>query len=474
MSFSHFLIILKARWKAALGVFLGVILIVLAITLILPKQYKATAAVLIDVKSPDPIAGMVLPGMMAPGYLATQLDVLQSERVALGAIRMLRLNEVEALKAQWRDQTDGLGSYESWLAELLQNGLDIKPSRESSVISISYKAVDPQFAAVITNAFVKSYINTTLELRVEPAKQYGTLFETQAKQLRERLEEAQAKLSAYQRDHGLIATDERLDVENARLNDLSSQLVALQALSAEASSRKTNTGENTTEVLNSMVVSTLKADLARQEGRLKELMARYGNSYPAVQETQANVAELKERIAAETRRISTSVGVSNTITQSREAQARAALEQQRQKLLKLKEQRDEASVLLRDVESAQRAYENMNLRLSQSSVESQSTQTNVSVVKEATAPASPASPRIALNMVLAVFVGLVLSVATAVMLELRNRLLRTDEDVVDGLEVPVLGVMPLSDTPGARKISRQVRPELPPHRALPELAAPQA
>ncbi len=475
MSPSQLLIIFKARWRIMLAVFLAVVLTVLAGVLLLPKKYTASASVLVDVKSPDPIAGMVLPAMLTPGYMATQMDLIQSERVARGAVRALRLTESTEMRAQWQEKTAGVGSFEAWLAGLLQAGLEVRPSRESSVISFSYEAADPNFAAAIANAFVQSYINTTLELRIEPARQFGALFEAQAKLARERLEAAQTRLSAYQKEKGLIATDERLDVENARLNELSSQLVAVQTMSAEASSRKAKASSSSQEVLNNPVVSTLKAEMSRQEARLKELNSRLGSAHPQVIEAQASINELRDRIAAEASRVNTSVAINSAVSQQRESQIREALEQQREKILKLKEQRDEASVLLRDVESAQRAYETINARLSQVAIEGQSNQTNVSVIKQAMPPSEPSSPRIMINMVLAVLAGGMLSVIVGLLLEIRDRRLRTDFDVTELLELPVLGSIPTRNKPEPRALPwRKKTATDTESRTLPELTAPRS
>ena len=51
----------------------------MVISLLLPKQYTANTSVVVDVKSPDPIAGMVLPGLASPAYMATQIDIINSE-----------------------------------------------------------------------------------------------------------------------------------------------------------------------------------------------------------------------------------------------------------------------------------------------------------------------------------------------------------------------------------------------------------
>jgi polysaccharide biosynthesis transport protein len=476
MTFSQFLIILRARWVLMVSIFFGVVGLALAISLISPKQYTASASVVIDVKSPDPIVGMVLPGMMQPGYIATQLDILQSDRVTKGAIKALKLDENPSLRAQWQASTNGEGSFDAWLADLIQRGLDIKPSRESSAITVGYTAADPNFAAAMANAYLRSYIDTTLELRIEPAKQYASLFGSQAKLARDRLEAAQSRLSAYQRDRGLIiASDERLDIETSRLNELSSQLVALQAFAAESSSRKNTAGANSPEVLSNPVVAGLKSELSRQEAKSKELSSRFGAAHPQVQELQANINELRSRIDTEISRVTSSVSINNTVNQSREAQVRSALEQQRQKVLKLKEQRDEAAVLMRDVESAQRSYESITSRLNISSVESQSNQTNVSVLKEAGPPSRPSSPKTFLNMILAILVGGMLAVALALIAELRDRRLRTEFDVVEGLDIPLLGVMPEANT-GVAKPGLSLMRKLPllTNRGLPELTGPGA
>lgn len=445
MTFNQFLLILKARRWLIGGIFVLVVASALAVTLLMPKTYTATAAVVLDVKSPDPIAGMILPGMTQPGYMATQLDLIRSERVVLGVIRALSLGDSPDLRALWAQQTNSApGSFEPWLVDALLKKIDAKPSKESNVISLSFSAQDPAYAAALTNALVESYIKTTLELRVEPAKQYRTLFDDQTKQARERLEAAQLKVSQYQREHGLLATDERLDIENARLAELSSQLVAIQAVKAESGSRQTEASANperTQEALNNLVVANLVTDVSRMEARLKELEASLGEAHPQVVQMRANIAELRGRISAETGKVGASLRMNNRINVDREAQIRYALERQREKMLALKSQRDEALVLIKDVDSAQEAYNRVVARRDQTSIESQSTQTNVSIVKRATRPYAPSSPNIVINLALAMAVGLVFALGTAVSLELWDRRLRADEDVPQVLGVPMLGVV---------------------------------
>jgi polysaccharide biosynthesis transport protein len=445
MNVSQLLGILRARWLAACMVFVLIVAGVVGTSLLLPRKYTATAAVLVDMKSNDPIAGLASVNGMPLGYIATQADIIQSPRVAQRVVRELRLNESAELRSQWVQDGDGAGTFEGWLVDALKTKLDVKPSRESSVINVSYTSPDPKFSAALANAFVQAYLDTTLDLRVDPAKQYSNFFDSRSKELREAVEKAQAKLSAYQKEHGITASDERYDVETARLNELSSQLVAQQALSADASSRQEEARKGAgqlADVINNPVVSGLRSELSRQEAKLQELSIRQGDAHPQVVEMRASIAELRSRVDAESRRVVGSININNSINQARESEVRGALSSQRARVMQIKQQRDEAMVLQRDVESAQRAYDAVASRLTQSSLESQTKQTNTALLAAATEPTRHSSPNLTLNTLLAVFMGAMFAVAFALLRELRDRRLRGPQDVSQVLGIPVLGHLP--------------------------------
>lgn len=444
MTLSQFFSILAARWKVMLIVLVACVSGTALVNFLLPKSYTSTVAVLVDVKSPDPIAGMIFPGMNSPSYMATQVDVIQSDRVSQQVVRTLKLNDNAAMREQWRESTKGAGNFDLWLAELLRKSLDVKPSRDSNVITINYKSPDAKYASALANAYAQAYIDVSLELRVDPAKQYGKFFEARSKQMREKVEQARAKLTAFQREKGIVGADERLDVENARLNELSSQYVALQAVSAETASRQTQarkSADQLQETLNNSLISNLRIELSRQDSRFKELGERLGESHPTMVEIKASIAELNTRIRAETSRVSGGATVSNSINQARLEQLKGSLEAQRLKVFKFKESRDELAVLAADVDSAQRAFDGVNARANQTELESRSTQTNLYVLNPASEPTQPSSPRTTLNLLLSLFVGTLLGVGVALLKELFDRRVRSAAELVQVLEIPLLGVL---------------------------------
>ena len=408
----------------------------------MPKQYTASAAVVVDSKSHDLVSGMMLQGMMAPGYMATQVDIINSDRVANMVVKLLKMDESAVIRQQWQEDAKGKGQLIEWLSALLQKNLDVKPSRESTVININYTAANPDFAAAVANAFAQAYINVNLDLQVAPARQYAAFFEEQTKAARSKLEKAQQALSDYQQSHGITSADERLDFETAKLNETSSQLTGVQGQTTDSQSKRINLKADTVaEVMQSPLINGLKADIARLESKLTESNINLGKNHPQTQRAEAELATLKFQLEAETRKITKSIETTYQISLQREKQLQNSLEKQKSRVLLLNKQRDELNVLRRDIESAQRSFELVSQRASQTNIESQTNQTNIAVLNPAFVPTTPSKPKIFLNALVSIFLGTLLGVALALMLELKDRRVRSAQDLFDALDIPVLGTI---------------------------------
>jgi len=447
MTLEQFLRILGARQLLIWAVCVLVTALVLGINLLLPKRYTATATVLVDVRTPDPVQGQGPANVSAlsPSYMATQVDIVSSERVAQQVVRLIGLDKNPKAIERWQSDGRGLGTIEQYYGETLKNYLDVKPSRESNIVTIDFTNVDPRFAATVANAFARSYVDTTASLRADPARDYANWFDDRTKQLRERLEQAQARLSTFQQENGIVATDDRLDVETTRLNELNTQLTHAQGLRAESSSRdRQASSEMTTspDVVRSPVIEALSADVARTEAKLDQLGQQLGHKHPQYIQQKAELDSLKLKLSSEMKRIASSVGVSYAVDVQREAEIQKAADAQKRRVLELKRQRDEMAVLQREVEFAQHAYDQVAQRFSQTSLESQSHLTNIVLLSPAQPPTRASRPRVMINTAFGFLAGITLGVCAALIAELRRRRLRGADDVAQTIGLPVLASLP--------------------------------
>eukprot|EP01137_Pigoraptor_chileana_P003326 Opistho-2@43345 len=131
MTFRQFLSVLLARRKLFLAFFFGTVILVVGISLLIPKKYTAVASVVVDVK-PDPLSPYGYQSMLAPTLMATQAEIITSDRVARRVVRSLKLAENPAIREQWQSEMDGKDDIETWLISLFMNYLDVKPGRESN------------------------------------------------------------------------------------------------------------------------------------------------------------------------------------------------------------------------------------------------------------------------------------------------------------------------------------------------------
>ena len=451
MTLHQFFLLLQARWRVAVLIPLVVILAALAVSLMLPKKYTAQTAVLVDARSSDPVAGVAGAfgsGIVAPSYMATQVDIIGGDRVAQRVVKALRMDESPVARQQWMDATQGRGTIDAWLVQSLQKNLDVRPSRESNVINITFKGNTSESAAEIANTFAQAYLDVNLALKTEPARLYAVWFEEQTKASRTKLEESQARLSNFQQKAGIVSSDERTDYETAKLGELSSQLTVVQGATTDSQSKRTARSDTVAEVMQSPLINGLKTDVARLESKFQEMNVNLGVNHPLRQRAESELVSLKGRLASETARISASIETAYRVGKDRERELQNAVGSQKARVLALNKQRDELNVYRRDVEAAQRAYETVNQSASQTRLQSLTNQTNVVRLNTAVAPLLPSSPKLLINLLIAAFGGTLLGVACALLLELSNRRVRSAEDLIHMLDLPVLASISSSRTLG--------------------------
>jgi chain length determinant protein EpsF len=455
LSFDQLVPVLRARWLRVVLTWVAVVGAVVALSLALPPRYQATASVAVEMGGAERLDGQAVfkPAGAVSTHVATQIDIIRSEAVALGALRSLGLQRERKWRDKWQERTQGRGDFESWLAGQLLRDLDVWPSRDSNVLTLTYSSPDPEFSAAVANAFVRAFADTTLQMQVRPARQFNSFFAERAEPLRAALEQARARLSAYEKEHGVTVGQEP-DVESTRLAELTSQLVTLQDAAAEATKRynqaRSTPGEMR-EVRNDPEVAVLTGELVRLEGQLADLKSEFGDRHHAVIQARQSIADAKRRLDAALRRTADSFAAPVKVTEARLAEVRKAIDRQRALVLQRKSQRDAAAALMRDVESAEKAYGAVLTRASETALESaNTTQTTISVLKSATPPVwSPQG--LIRNTLVAMLLGLLLGIARALLAERRDRRLRTVADVTRRLGQPLLLALPDGQARGGRK-----------------------
>jgi chain length determinant protein EpsF len=441
MNLKQIFLLLKLRWWLVLALFALIVTVTTAVSLVMPKQYTASMQVLLDVKT-DPLLERLMPNLAAPGYMVTQAEIIRSERVATRVVKMLGLAENPVAVEQWRDDTAGRVPLESYYGEVLLRSLKVEAIPQSSMLGVSYTASEPKFAAAVTNAFTKGYLDLTVEMRRNPGQEATGFIDARLATLRSELQAAQDRLSAFQQKKGIVISPERIDMEQQRLTALELELVKAMSESVDANSKTRNGGNlGSVDVLSSSVVQGLKSQLAAGETKLKEVSETYGSRHPIRMALEAQVAELKQQLAREARTVGEGSASQGRIATQRVAELRNLIEQQKRTVLGARGERDEASVLLKDVETARAAYDQVASKRSQVVTETLSDQAAARVLSPAVEPLNHSKPNVPKNIFAAVAMGLLIGMAAAIGWELLDRRIRSEDDLLVVEGVPVIGIL---------------------------------
>ena len=449
--------ILRSRFWLVASIVAITTLMAITGSLLMSKRYSAATTVYVDANTVDQVSGMAAPTRETiRNMLASQTELIQSSQVVNRVIKDLKLAQDEDVQADWQKATKGRGSIDDWLANVLLKSIKVTSSTDGTTIAIGAEWSSAERAAEIANGFANAYKAAALELRTKPAQEYAERFASQVKEYKAKVEAAQNKLTNYQRESGIITSDERIDVENQRLQELSSQLVQVQSALSESRSRSAVVGRGgdmaIPEVVANELIQTLTTDLGRAEAKLGQVSSQYGANHPIRLQAQAEVQELRTRLNTEISRVKNSIRTANSVNLQRERELSAAVEAQKAKVLSLRSKRDQIAILQQDLASAQKAYDLVERRLTETQVAMSAGLSNISIITPAVVPLLPSRPNLILNTAVGLFLGLFLGLMAAFTLEAAQKPLRSADDLLQASGIPVLAVLPPSQSTRAQRL----------------------
>src|SRR5688500_4665957 len=470
MDLNQFMLALRARRKAFVTVLAAVIVTAVVVAFLVPKKYVSTATLLIDARDEQTMERTRMTGRERAGYIATQIDLIKSNRVAKQVVRDLKIAQREGVREEWERATGASGTIEDWLAAALLDRV-VADVPGSNVLSITYSSSDAREAAAIANAFAKAYLDTTLALRTEPTREAANWFDKQLAGMRAQVGQAQAKLAAYQKSKGITYADERADVDSSRLAGLMTAYAAARNASHEAQIRykqaqqvaASGTPDAMTEIMASGPIGEVRTALARAEAAFTAASVDLGANHPVYLRLDSDVKAQRARLDGEMKKVVSSLGVAAQQAQRREEELKKAVTAQNDRIHAMKDHRAVMTVMSRDVDNAQRAYDAVLARFVTNQIDSRAQNTNVAMLSPAIEPLKPAHPKIGLISGLAVLIGVLLAAAVVYMLEALDRRVRSRADLESRLAVPSLGRLSRRQPTGGRLLPATVRAS----RALP-------
>jgi len=354
----------------------------------------------------------------------------------------------------------------------LQKGLTVKAVLTSHVINIRFKHRDPHLAATTVDTLVRLYLDRHLQIHRSPHS--NGFFRRQSEIVKRKLKQAEENLETFKEKHHLTSLEEERSLLLRQEADFRTALNQILSQEVETESRlrqlrhQLATTPKTIPLSeeidhNPLVISSLQAKLVELKLKEHELLAKYTAQSHLVQSIGDSIAMVQKKLAEqEARRHGrTRIGVSpvyQTLEQelfrnqaelkalrAKKESYRARTADYQKGLKKLNRLEMEFNHLQQEVAIDRQNYRLYLTKFEESRIsDAMDTEkiANVKLIEPAKRPLKPVSPRIRLNMVLAVFLGGFGAVGLAFFFEYLNDSLEKEEDVENYLRVPVLASIP--------------------------------
>ena len=446
MSIYQVIRILYARIWVIILTFAATVSVTVAVVTILPEQYTATSTVILDVAVPDAVSGRMMPSTLVGDHIRTQIQLIKSDRVALKVIESLNLTQSPLYLNQFAKIENEDINFKDWIAIEILEKLEAKQVSGSKILAISFTSKNARYSATIANAFTNAYIEVDLELRVDPAKRNAQWFSGQLNNLQQNLNDAQRRLTEYKQRTGIISIEESLDSETSKVADLTSRVTDAEANVSDAKSlvlqlstfqETKNSGSVLPEFLSNSNIQRWRDELTKIDAQFAMVSGSVGPNHPTYKAIQAQRAVIQTQLDAEIGKLRESIYAQVEMAQSRARSLNNELNTQKNKLLKLRSERDTLDSLLREVDIRIAEYDDAFRRAGTLRLEGAVAQSDVVVMSEALVPLDHSFPKRSLSVALAAAASFMLGVALAFILEMIDRRIRSVQDLEQSSGVSV-------------------------------------
>ncbi len=405
-------------------------------------------------------------------FLQTQVQILQSEAIAIRVIHELSLDKTPAFQSAGADAAQG-GSFESspkrldHVLAVFEKNLSVQVIPATHLIEIRYTDRDPNRAATVVNDVVQSLAAYNDQARSNTSSQVNGFLGQELAALRKHSEDLQAKLQALQQQGGVLSSNgvnaegqpesyspaiDRVRGASELLLQAETNAILKQAVynvakdgNAEAISTLSGTAlANSSSGVNSSftALQTLRGQEATLQQQLDQARTRYGARFPKLIELQSSLDAVQHSIKAEVQRIGDRARSDYQVAQVTETADRKIYEEARREAVDLNGRAAEYGVVKQESDQSRKLYEDLLSHVQEAGVLQGLHSLSVTIVDPARPASKPSRPNTLPILAGALLGGLFIGLIGAFAAETLGDRVDSIRAVDDTAGAPALAVLP--------------------------------
>lgn len=467
-------VIRKNRWFALI---VGLLITgaIAAAVFVMKDVYQPTARVEVD----PPSSGLKTleiewnaSGENDVDYLETHTQMLQAESLGISVIRILHLDrnldfvgkkalaqyggetpqpDASIIAAQHPYLQDQFAfadrtPLESIALANFQKHLSVNAVHASRIIEVSFASHDPQLSKDVVNVLVTQYMEQNYKRRYASTMQASDWLAGQLEGLRHKVEESSQAVTDFQKQYGIVTTEDKDLPLSQLMGEVSRQLSDAQAIriEQEAYVRMIDMGQadSVPALRDDLVYANLLTRFADVRASLAQARTVYGEENANVRKLKDESTELAAQVEAERNRATNRIKTAFEAARVREQMMLQARDRLRVQLGDTTSHMVQYRMLRNDALAATNLYDTLKGRLFEAGVYAGLGYTNIHVVDLAPKLQRPTGPHRQLIIAVGAILSGIFAIVLAFVKESLNNTVRTPDDIKDWTGLPSLAMIP--------------------------------
>jgi capsular exopolysaccharide synthesis family protein len=471
-------VLIRRKWLIG-AVMFAVFVTTFIVTLAMTPIYKATGRLEFNMQPPKvtKFEDMVVPQTQTREFMNTQTKLLTSDSLAWRVIEALdlvnnpdfntslekkgdgpgilsgvvaavrgALGAIAGRSEDASDAGDGDAEVQQRLLKTFMDNLEVKAERDTTILNLAFSSPDPALARDVVNTLIRSFISWQMDKKVGAAGLANEQLQKQVEVARVRLEKSEADLNSFAQKAGIVSLDSRMNLiykqleeTNAALAVAHAQRLSKEALDSQAREAGVSAMPN---VIDNELIQQLRQQQVGLVSQYEDLLVVFKPDYPEAKRLKAKIDDVASKIAGEENRILQGIRNDYLAAVKNEDALRKQAELAKTQALELNDRATQYKILEREVETNKEIHQSLLQRVKEIDATVGTDISNIQVVDHSLLPVNPDKPKIKLNLLLAIGIGLMLGVAAAFLLEFLDNTVKSMDEISDRFGITILGVLP--------------------------------
>lgn len=376
--------------------------------------------------------------------------VAQATEAGGGGALQTAIGQIKELLASIgleREEPEPLSDEETERRNLLaaihqvRENLELQPVRDSTVIEVSFTSYSPEVSAAIVNTIAEQYIIDQLQVKLDTANAATDWLTTRVEELRN---EVQISEEAVERLRTQLSVDagQGLEITQQQLAAINAALSAARGEAANAEARYLRLSEAVETGQDLSLESDTIRSYRDEEGDLLARRNTLSANHPAIPQIDAQVATLQSRMDEEAARIINAANVDYQTALTQVAELESAVRDLESKALEQSREELRIRQLEREAQASRLLYENLLVRLNETSEQEDLQSADVRILSAADVPTGPQAQKTIPIVVMSSILGGFLGVGLVLLRDNLNNTFRAPRQIEEVTGQRVLAVLP--------------------------------